>query len=171
MISSLVSLHNSCKRGIKMQKGIVGLHSPLHAIHYINNHHSKHHNTTTGEDPKERYQNNIKPQVLDRILVETTTDRRNVTSIRPRSSSSSQWSTWTSFCIKLGWTCIWCCTNCEPRGLSNPITMGNKTSKALWVGRGKVVRLQQRLSIIWWLAYEYQNKMRSYANGRKRGDR
>ena len=30
-----------------------------------------------------------------------------------------------------------------------------------------VVRLQQRLSIIWWLTYEYKNKMRIYANGRK----
>ena len=45
--------------------------------------------------------------------------------------------------------------------------MGIKTSKALWVGRGKVVRLQQRLSIIWWLTYEYKNKMSIYANGRK----
>ena len=23
------------------------------------------------------------------------------------------------------------------------------------------------LSIVWWLTYEYKNKMRSYANGRK----
>ena len=45
--------------------------------------------------------------------------------------------------------------------------MGIKTSKALWVGRGKVVRLQQRLSIIWWLTYEYKNKMSIYAIGRK----
>ena len=45
--------------------------------------------------------------------------------------------------------------------------MGIKTSKALWVGRGKVVRLQQRLSIIWWLTYEYKNKMSIYTNGRK----
>ena len=44
--------------------------------------------------------------------------------------------------------------------------MGIKTSKALWVGRGKVVRLQQRLSNIWWLTYEYQNKVSIYANGR-----
>ena len=28
-----------------------------------------------------------------------------------------------------------------------------------------VVRLQQRLSIIWWLTYEYKNKMSIYANG------
>ena len=27
-------------------------------------------------------------------------------------------------------TCNCCCSICEPRGLSNPITMGNKTSKA-----------------------------------------
>ena len=26
-----------------------------------------------------------------------------------------------------------------------------------------VVRLPQRLSIIWWLSYEYKNKMRNYA--------
>ena len=27
-------------------------------------------------------------------------------------------------------TCNCCCSICEPRGLSNPITMGNKTIKA-----------------------------------------
>ena len=28
---------------------------------------------------------------------------------------------------------------------------------------GYMVDLQQALSIVWWLAYEYKNKMRNYA--------
>ena len=167
MISSLVSLHDSCKRGIKLQKEIVGLHSPLHTIHYISNTSFKTSQPDYGWRSKTKIPKQHKATGQDRILVETTNDRRNVISKRPLSSPSSRWRTWTSSCIKLGWTCIWCCSICEPRGLSNPITMGIKTSKALWVGRGKVVRLQQRLSIIWWLAYEYKNKMSIYANSRK----
>ena len=50
---------------------------------------------------------------------------------------------------------------CEPRGLSNPITMGIKTSKLNGKGRGKVVRLQQRLSMIWWLTYANKSENRA----------
>ena len=58
MISSLVSLHDSCKRGIKLQKEIVGLHSPLHTIHYMFKHHSdKHHSPSKGKDPNDKIPN------------------------------------------------------------------------------------------------------------------
>ena len=63
-----------------MQKEIVGLHSPLHTIHYISNHHTEHHNPTTGEEPKKDTKT-TKATGQDRILVETTTDRRNNTSM------------------------------------------------------------------------------------------
>ena len=167
MISSLVSLHDSCKRGIKLQKEIVGLHSPLHTIHYISKTSFKTSQPDYGWRSKRKIPKQHKATGQDRILVETTTDRRKRHKHTAKLFIELPEKFWTSYCIILGWTCIWCCSICEPRGLSNPITMGIKTSKALWVGRGKVVRLQQRLSIIWWLTYEYKNKMSIYANGRK----
>ena len=165
MISSLVSLHDSCKRGIKLQKEIVGLHSPLHTIHYI----SKTSFKTSQPDYGRRSKRKIpkhKATGQDQILVETTTDCRKRHKHTATLFIGLPVKFWSNSCIILGCTCIWCCSNYEPRGLSNPITMGIKTSKALWVGRGKVVRLQQRLSIIWWLTYEYKNKMSIYASGR-----
>ena len=62
-----------------MQKEIVGLHSPLHTIHYISNHHSEHHSPTTGKNQKKDTKT-TKATDQDRILVETTTEHRNVTS-------------------------------------------------------------------------------------------
>ena len=40
-------------------------------------------------------------------------------------------------CNLLGSTCIWgCCSIWEPWGLSNLLTMDNKTNNAKWVGYG-----------------------------------
>ena len=166
MISSLVSLHDSCKNRDEIAKGdswltLATSHNTLHKQNIIQNITTRLRAKIQKKDTK-----NIKPQV--RIAP----SRNHYWSLKRRKHTATLFielpvKFWSISCIILDWTCIWCCSICEPRGLSNPITMGIKTSKALWVGRGKVVRLQQRLSIIWWLTYEYQNKMSIYANGRK----
>ena len=46
-----------------MQKEIVGLHSPLHTIHYISITTFRTSQPDYGQRTKERYQNNLKPQV------------------------------------------------------------------------------------------------------------
>ena len=84
MISSLVSLHDSCKRGIKLQKEIVGLHSPLHTIHYISKTSFKTSQPDYGWRSKRKIPKQHKATGQDRILVETTTEHRNVTSKRPQ---------------------------------------------------------------------------------------
>src|SRR6187399_3524830 len=76
VILSLVSLHDSCKRGIKLQKKIVGLHSPLHTIHYISRTSFKTSQPDYGRRSKRKIPKQHKATGLDRILVETTTDRR-----------------------------------------------------------------------------------------------
>ena len=76
MISSLVPLHDSCKRGIKLQKEIVGLHSPLHTIHYISKSSFKTSQPDYGWRSKRKIPKQHKATGQDRILVETTTDHR-----------------------------------------------------------------------------------------------
>src|SRR6187399_899412 len=76
VILSLVSLHDSCKRGIKLQKKIVGLHSPLHTIHYISRTSFKTSQPDYGRRSKRKIPKQHKATGLDRILVETTTNRR-----------------------------------------------------------------------------------------------
>ena len=55
----------------------------------------------------------------------------------------------------------------EPRGLINPITMGNQDYQSLMGMEWRSGEVAAALSIVWWLTYEYKNKMRNYANGRK----
>src|SRR6187399_1382916 len=84
MISSLVSLHDSCKRGIKLQKEIVGLHSPLHTIHYISKTSFQTSQPDYGRRSKRKIPKQHKATGQDRILVEEPLlIVENVSSIRP----------------------------------------------------------------------------------------
>ena len=48
-----------------------------------------------------------------------------------------------------------------------PLPWVSRLAKLKGKGRGKVVRLQQRLSKVWWLTYEYKSEKRSWTSGRQ----
>ena len=142
MISSLVSLHDSCKRGIKLQKEIVGLHSPLHTIHYISKTSFKTSQPDYGWRSKSKIPKQHKATGQDRILVETTTEHRNVSSKRSLFiglpvKNLSQLLHLTRLNLHLVW---W--SNCEPQRTQQ------SRSRVTWLFKPWVrIRLKKRVRV------------------------
>ena len=56
---------------------------------------------------------------------------------------------------------------CEPRGISNPITMGIKTSKASWERKGQSGKAAATTKHIWWLTYANKSEKRARGTVKK----
>ena len=143
MISSLVSLHDSCKRGIKLQKEIVGLPSPLHTIHYISKTSFKISQPDYGWRSKRKIPKQHKATGQDRILVETTTEHRNATSKQPQTLHRAPGEELIQLLhrTRLNLHLVWW-SNCEPQRTQQSRSRVTRLFKP-WVR----TRLKKRISV------------------------
>ena len=65
------------------------------------------------------------------------------------------------------WTCNCCCSNLSHEDSAIPLPWVSRLAKLNGKGRGKGGEVAAATKHVWWLTYEYKNKVRSYANGRK----